>query len=595
MKRTQFFIPTSRDSESSTYAKSQEYLYRGGYVRQISVGRYALLPLGWRVYEKFVKIIESEIRAIGASRMELPIMQPVEIWQKTHRDEAFGDLMIVADDHYGRKFIFSATGEALMTELFGSFQPSYKDLPINIYQLMVKFRDETRPRGGLIRVREFLMMDGYNFETNNEDFMKTYNAYWKAYEKIFNRVGLKAVAVKADNGALGGDMSHEFMVITPDYEDGGNAGGDKVIMCDKCGYMANVECAEFERKGVNEDQEMKSMEVVDQPEWVCTMEDNVKHYGLPLDNYLKNVVYKTKDGRIVIAVLRGDQEANPIKISKLLNCGVLNDATDEDLRSIGTESGSVHCWGHDKDRDDVIYVVDEALLVSRNLVGGQKIGKTDTINVNYGRDFKHKYEGDIASATAGDKCKSCKDGHLKEQKGVEVGHIFKYDDYYSTPHQANFIDKDGERKPMLMGAYGIGVGRLMATCVEMNYDEKGIIWPDEVAPFNVELISLGTSKEVLDMAENLYSDLENAGVEVLWDDRPDATPGEKFADADLIGCIYRFVVSEKSLKAGGIEVKKRSEKDSKIMVKDDATKEVISLIKVGSTQQVSQDKISFLV
>ncbi|MEA3357574.1 MAG: aminoacyl--tRNA ligase-related protein [Patescibacteria group bacterium] len=729
MRYSNYFLKTQRSAPASAVAQSHKLLYRAGFIKQVAAGRYALLPIGFRTNQKIMDIIADEMQRIGALRMELPIMQPIEVWRITNRDEAFGDLMIVADDHYGRTFVMNATGEALMTEVVGSTRPSYKDLPINVYQFLPKFRDELRPRGGLIRVREFLMKDGYNFERTEKDFMKTYQDYWNAYDKIFTKLGLETIVVEADSGALGGDYSHEFMVITPEnvqnldiyldkdenllpiedvdaskdqklfkkilkiyartsektlknmiyyvddkeyvcitirgdyridftklrrllnykqirpgtkdeiselgsyigyvsaiglnpkvrvlvdetvkfnknYWDGAHkeklfrknvnlerdfehretvdihedkvfsAGGDKIVMCDRCDYKANVEKAEFVREEVNMDQELKEFKIVDQPEWVCTMDENVEHYKKPKSHFLKNVVYKDKNGRLIIAVVRGDIEANDIKISNLLKCGPLELADDEDLASIGTKRGWVHSWGHDKDNKNVIYVGDIALEKSHNLIGGEKEKTTDSFNVNYGRDFKCSKLGDIASAYDGAKCKHCKDGYLKEKKGVEVGHIFKYDHYYSIPHKATFVDKDGKEKHMWMGAYGIGVGRAMASVVEMHHDAQGIIWPKSVAPFLIHIVSIGNSDNVMSQSRKVYKKFVDQEWEVLWDDRADSSAGVKLTDADLIGVPIRVVVSEKTLKDQRVEVKLRSEKAIKLVGLDG--NELISYIK----------------
>jgi prolyl-tRNA synthetase len=722
MKYSESFIVTRKNAPSKARAVSQKLLYRGGFLRKVSAGRYAFLPLGWRVKNKIIKVIEEEMDAIGAQRMELPIMQPVELWQVTNRDEAFGELMLTSDDHYGRKYVLNATGEALMTELVGSTKPSYRDLPINVYQFLQKFRDELRPRGGLLRVREFLMKDAYNYERTEKKFMETYRDYWSAYDKVFARLELDAVAVEADNGALGGDYSHEFMVFTPeeveeldiyldedeeenkmetvdvsvdkdkykeilkiyasepektlknmiyrvddekfvcitlrgdyridftklkrflDYEqirpatadeikslgsfigyvspiglddeielivdqsvkfnknywDGAHkekvfrknvnygrdfkvddnmvadvredkiysAGGDKIVVCDRCDYKANVEKAEFTREEVNMDEEMREMKVIDQPEWVCTMDENVEHYKKPKSHFLKNVVYKDKDDRLIIAVVRGDLEANPTKIANLLDCGTLELADDEDLADMKTKSGWVHSWGHTAKDREVIYVGDIALEKSRNLIGGQKEKTTDTFNVNYGRDFECDVVGDIAAATEGSKCKHCAEGYLKEKKGIEVGHIFKYDDYYTTPHKATFVDEDGKEKPMWMGAYGIGVGRALATVVEMHNDEDGIIWPVEIAPYHVHIVSIGEDEEVNKTAQSIHDHLQKSDIEVLWDDRTEASAGVKFADADLIGIPLRIVVSGRSLKNNEVEMKRRGKDDAEMVANE---------------------------
>lgn len=717
MKWTRSFIKTSRTAPAGSAVDSYALLYRAGFLRPVTTGRFTLLPLGYRVYLKVIDLISKEMDAIGSQRMELPILQPIEVWKVTNRDTAFGDLMSIVDDHYGRRFVMSATGEALMTEIFGSFKPSYKDLPINVYQFMTKFRDELRPRGGLIRAREFLMKDAYNFEADEKSFMKTYKLFWDAYDRIFRAVKLDPIPVIAENGALGGDYSHEFMQIVPEkkedldmyenvdekelsmdvidasdndskydailkeyarnpektlknliykiddkayvcvsirgdyqidftklkrllgysqirpaskseieemgsfagyvspiglnqdvriifdesvkygknYWDGANKdrvfrknvnfsrdikvekfedvredkifspGADKIVMCDRCEYKANVEKAEFVRDSVNMDEEMKKFKIIDQPEWVCTMEDNIEHYKRPKSHYLKNVVYKTKDGKLVIAVLRGDLEAQPAKLANVAGTGELELADDHDLEIIDTRSGWVHSWGHDKGRKDVIYVADISLEVSRNLIGGQKEKTTDAFNVNYGRDFKHERLGDIASAYDGSKCPNCKDGYLHEKKAIELGHIFKYDTYYSVPHKAMFVDKDGKEKPMYMGAYGIGVGRLMATCAEINHDEKGIIWPSIIAPYHVHIVTVGKKEKTIKLSESVYATLEDAGYEVLWDDRNDVSAGVKFNDADLIGIPVRIVVSDKIAELNKIELKARGSDQSDVI------------------------------
>jgi prolyl-tRNA synthetase len=566
MKWSKYFLKTERNAPKDAVLDSYKLLYRGGFIRQISTGRYAYLPIGMRVKEKVINIISQELAKIGIQRVELPIMQPIEIWEVTNRDKVWGDQMLVLDDHYGRKFALSATAESLMAELVKGFTPSYKDLPINIYQFLPKFRDELRPRGGLMRAREFLMMDGYNFEKSEKDFMKTYEDYQKAYTKIFKRMDLETIMVEADSGALGGDYCHEFMVES-------ESGGDTFVTCDKCGYKANVERAQYTPEPVNMDEEEKPMETVDQPEWVDTMENNQKHYGKPVSNYLKNVVFVDDDDRIIIVALRGDLEANPVKISKLLGGVGIRYADDKDIERFGSKSGWVHSWGHDEGRDDVIYIADESLKTSRNMIGGQKEKDIDTINVNYGRDFKHKLEGDVSVAYDGAKCAKCEEGHLKIEKCIEVGHIFKYDHYYTDPHKAYFIDKDGKEKPMWMGAYGIGVGRAIATVAQLHHDDNGIIWPKTVAPFLIHIVPVDDSKQVQEEAGRLYDEVNKKYPgEALLDDRKGLSAGIKFADADLLGIPVRIVVSKKNMEGGKIEVKMRAEDKPQLIDRDDKEK-----------------------
>ena len=707
------FFKTEKNAPSDAVFISHKLLYRGGFIRQVATSRYALLPLGMRVQKKIIKAIEEELEAIGAMRMELPLAHPIEILAVTNRNKAWRGHIIKANDRTGQKILLNATGASLMTELFRSIKPSYKDLPINVYLFLPKFRDELRPQGGLINASEFLMKDAYNFEATEESFMKTYKDYWCAYDRIFRRVGIETVPVIAKSGVREVDFSHKFVLITPDvieklnifwdedekieemeivdvsrnykrykkiikiynqhpektiknmmykvnekdnicvtirgdykidftklrrflkykqirpltageikelgshiesvssiglnrkvkvivdetvkynknYWDGGhrnrvfrknvnferdfeykdtfdihenkiyNIGGENIVTCDCCGYKADIKEAEFVCEEVNKDEEMKEFKMINQPEWVRTMEDNLEYYKKLKSHFIKNVVYRDKKERLIIAVVRGDLEASPLKISKLLGCGELELADDGDLASIGTKSGWVHSWGHDEGRDNVIYVCDEALKVSRNLIGGYKEQIRDAFNVNYGRDFKCNYEGDIASAYDVAKCKHCKDGYLRVRKGIEMGHIFKYDQYYSKYQKAYFVDKDGKEKPMWMGEYRIGIGRVIAGVVEISHDKRGIIWPKNIAPYLISLVTIGKSKEVMAESEKIYKILQGQGLEVLWDDRRDASPGVKLIDADLIGSPIRIVLSERSLEKGCVEMKLRSEEN----------------------------------
>jgi prolyl-tRNA synthetase len=345
----------------------------------------------------------------------------------------------------------------------------------------------------------------------------------------------------------------EFVDVRVDKER--SAGGDKIVVCDRCDYKANVEKAESVVPSVNVDSEMLPLKVVEQPTWVCSMEDNIKHYGKHKSAYLKNVVYKSEEGKLIIVVLRGDRDANEIKIKSFLGVSSLEMATDKDLSAIGTKAGWVHSWGHDESNDNVVYIVDNSVLGARNLIGGYKEETTDTINVNYGRDFKHELEGDFSVAQAGDKCKFCEEGFLKEKRVIEVGHIFKYDDYYSKPHKATYVDKDGKEQYLLMGAYGIGIGRAMAMVAELHHGKNSIIWPKEIAPFLINIVTIGRNEETKKIAQTLYEKLHKEfGDDVLIDDR-DMSPGMKFAEADLIGAYVRIIVSDRNLEKGFYEIK----------------------------------------
>lgn len=556
MLYSKLFGKTSKTVSREAVASSHRLLLQAGFIRQLATGRYTLLPLGLRVAKKIEQIIREEVEKTGAQELIVPALHPLELWQAANRDKKFGAAMMRVTDRNGAEFALGATAEVIMLDLVKQFAPSYKDLPINIYQFSQKFRDEARPTGGLLRTREFVMKDGYSFHVDEEDLKKTYQLYWEAYERIAKRLDISAFPVESDNGAIGGSLSHEFMVET-------SVGEDTVVRC-SCGYAANLETAEFVRNNVNLDDPEKPFEIISQPEWVETMEDNIKHYGKSKQYYLKNVVYKDIDGTIIIAVIRGDLSVNIAKLTKFYRAkGELVPATDVDLESIGTRSGWVHCWGH-----PAVYVGDLSLKTVHNFIGGQKEKDTDSINVNYDRDFKCQLFGDIAEAREGDLCPRCQKGKLKLVKCVEYGNIFNIGYTYSDSMDGFFIDKDGLSKKLYMGSYGIGIGRAMAIVVETHHDDKGIIWPKSITPYHYHLIGLDlTDTDVKDSVSQTYEKLSQ-NFNVLFDDRVTATPGEKFADADLIGIPTRLVISKKSLAAGGIEYKNRKTSAIKIISPD---------------------------
>lgn len=555
MRYSKLFGKTIKTVPSDAQIVSHKLLVKGGFVRRISTGRWAFLPLGMRVWEKIYRVIDEEMKAIGCQKLVVPTLHPIEIWQATARDAAFGEEMLVVEDHHGATFAIGATAEGVMVELIKMFSPSYKDLPLQVYQFSQKFRDDKRPRGGIMRVREFMMKDAYNFCASEEQFMESYQKFYDAYLRIAERLDLQVTPVLADSGAIGGSLSHEFQVESED-------GDQTYFTCDKCGYAANIEKAEFERVPLNPEEKLKPFEIIDQPEWVCTMEDNIKHYGKPLWRYLKNVVYKDEKGRIIIASTRGDQNVNEIKLKRVLGVESLEPATEKDLEKIGTKPGYVHSWGI----SDVTYIGDLGLPMVKNYIGGQKEEQTDSDNVNYGRDFKYEILADIVDVKEGDICPKCKKGKLQLKKGFEWGHCFKIDHFYTKPQEGYFVDKDGRQKFLWMGSYGIGIERTMASIVETHHDEKGIIWPQSVAPYQIHLVNLVSEKLA---ADKVYENLKTVGIEVLLDDRVDVSAGEKFADADLIGIPIRLVLSEKTLKENAVEIKRRGEKEVKLVSMDD--------------------------
>ena len=555
MKQSRLFTKTIKTVSSDIKSASHKFLYQAGFIKESVAGRYYFLPLGMRVRDKIVKIIEDEMDKAGALKIIAPVLHPLELWKETNRTASAGFELMTLEDRRGSGFALGGTAEEMMVDLVRKMNISYRDLPFNIYQFSQKFRDELRARGGLLRVREFLMKDAYSFHAGEEDFKKEYEKMGQVYKRIFEKLGLEAVAVEADGGYIGGDYCHEFIVKS-------DIGEGTHFESEDGKYIAHEDVAKFRREETNPDEGGKEMEIIEQPEWVKTTEDSIKHYKLPASRFLKNVVYKNQNTEeIIIATIRGDLEVNKTKLERVLDLvGELEDATADDLKKIGTKPGHVHSWGHKNCR----YIGDLSLKSVKNFIGGQKEEKTDSINVNYGRDFEHEIIADIALAKDGF---SIEDGTSKlvRKKGVEVGHIFQLGEHYSSKMNAKFTDKDGKEKFFYMGCYGIGIDRSMATIVEKHHDENGMIWPESVAPFKIHLISLSKNEE----AEKLYQEMQKEEIEVLYDDREEARAGEKFADADLIGCPYRIVLSEKTLEKDSVELKKRDGEDFELVKLDE--------------------------
>jgi len=564
MKQSQLFGKTAKSIPLDIKNPSNKYLYQGGFIRQIAAGRYAYLPLGFRVWNKILNIIQEEMEKIGSQRVITPTLQPIEFWKITNRDKAFGDVMMIVDDHHGSTFAIGGTAEAQMTELVKKFKPTYKDLPILIHQISNKFRDEKRPRGGLLRLREFTMKDAYSFCSSEKEQSEIYRKFYKAYEDICKRLNLEAIAVEADSGALGGKHNHEFMVLT-EY------GEDRVFLCEKCGYAANNERAEFLRDDINSKDKILPLKDVYQPANIDTIEQMSKFFKVPKNKIIKDVLYKGSDNNYYVVIIRGDLDINEIKMARELNIDFVEPASEEDLKKLGTIHGSVPVKG----LKGVHFYGDLSLKTVKNFTGGYKREKEELEwqNTNLDRDFKVEKLIDVAEAKNGDICGKCKKGKLQEKKAIEFGHVFNQEQFYTKPHQAYFIDKDGKEKTMWMGAYGIGIDRAIATVAEIHHDGKGIVWPKQVAPFQVHLVSIENTKKVKDQADKVYSDLLKNNIEVLYDDR-ELTPGVKFTDADIIGIPLRIVVSEKTIKNQSVELKKRNEKEVKLVKIKDLLKNV---------------------
>jgi len=547
MKQSKLFTKTVKTTAEDTKNISRKFLNQAGFIRESVAGRYYILPLGMRVRDKIVKIIEDEMNECGALKLIAPVLHPIELWKETNRTESVGFELMTVRDRRGSEFALGGTAEEMMVDLVRKFNISYKDLPFNIYQFSQKFRDELRARGGLLRVREFLMKDAYSFHAGEKDFKKGYQQMRIAYKNIFQKMGLETVVAESDNGYIGGDYCHEFIVES-------KAGESRFLISEDEKYVAHEDVAVFNKENKNLDEKEKKLEEVDAKR-EKTMEDGVKLHDLPLWQQIKDVMFVDNKNRFILAIIRGDFEVNEIKLKNLIKVNDLRHATDEEIRKLGSEPGFISPVEINK---KAVVVADDSLRTIKNAYGGANKKHRDLLNINIDRDYKPEIEGDIALVKDGFLSESGK--KLKEKKGIEVGNIFQLGCHYSKKMKATFTNKDGEEKFYYMGCYGIGVDRTLAAIVEIHHDDKGIIWPEAVAPFKIHLLSLGQDEE----AEKLYNQLLKEKIEVLYDDR-DISAGEKFADADLIGIPYRAVVSEKSLAAGGIELKRRDSEKSEVL------------------------------
>lgn len=547
MLYSKLFGKTVKSVPNNLKEESHKLLYKAGYIRQVAAGRYAYLPLGYRVWDKIQDIIDEEMEAIGSQRINTPIFHPIEIWKSTNRDAAFGGEMHIIEDHHGATFAIGATAEGLMVELAKEFNLSYRDMPFYIHQFIGKFRDEKRPRGGLLRVREFTMKDAYSFDESEEALNETYQKFYDSYIKIAERLDLKVHPVLADSGAIGGDYNHEFIVES-------SAGEGGAFLCDSCDYAAGEERASGTFEDYKQDKEMKEVEEY-WDDTVVTCALLAKKMGVSVKATTKTILFKADD-TFVAAMVRGDYDINEAKLARYLGADSLELASEEDIKKL---TGAKVGFMGPVDLPKEVRVVADFTCENRvNFeAGGNKTG-LHLYNLNYERDFPTPDFADIRSVNEGDGCPECKKGKLREIKGIEWGHCFKLDQFYSKPHNATFKNKEGEDKIFWMGSYGIGLGRSVATVVETHHDENGIIWPEHLAPFKVHLVGLNLDdKRVNEKANKLYEKLLEEKIEVLFDDRVSTRAGEKFADADLIGCPYRVVVSAKT--KDKYETKKRDE------------------------------------
>jgi prolyl-tRNA synthetase len=548
-RQSQLFIPTLREPPADAEAVSHKLLVRGGYIRQLSAGVWTFLPLGWRVHQKVVQIIREEMNAIGGQEMLMPVLTPAELWEKTGRDSPE---IFRLEDRSGRKFMLPVTHEETVTFHAREIQ-SYRQLPQILYHFAIKERDEPRPRGGLLRVREFIMKDSYSFDRDEEGLSRSYERHRQAYHRMFERCGLEFKVVQAESGIMGGQQSEDFLCPA-------GSGENVLVTCENGDYASDLEIAQGVPRTPDFPDPRDAPEEVETP-GVTTIEALAEFLVVDPGATSKAMPVVKPDGTLVLGLVRGDDRLSESKMLGVLTSD-FRPATDEEIRSaFGADGGSLGPVGVGVD-----VIADEALREGQFVAGANRDG-WHLLGVEVGRDYEPRF-ADIREAREGDTCPVC-GGELRFQTAIEVGHIFNFGDRYSAPLDATFLDEDGKEKPLLGGSYGIGPGRVMAAAVEQGHDEHGIVWPNAIAPYDIHVLALhGGSEEVLAEAERVATILDETGLDVLLDDR-DERPGEKFADADLVGCPVRVTVGRKTLEDGAVDVRARDvATDQRLGVRD---------------------------
>ncbi len=549
MRWSDTFIPTLREVPAEAELISHQLLLRAGMIRKLAAGVYIYLPLFQRTLLRISQIVREEMNRQSAVEITMPVLHPAEIWQETGRWETAGKDMMRLKDRYGRDFALGPTHEEIVTFLIRGELRSYRQLPLNLYQIQVKFRDEIRPRFGLMRGREFIMKDAYSFDATEESFKKSYQKMIDAYFAAFNRCGLETVKVAGDTGMMGGKSAHEFIVLV-DTE-----GGESVVFtCSNCDWKAHSDVATFKEAPPAKELELPS-EKVHTPN-VMAVEDVARFLKLPVQKFVKTLVFKTDNG-FVAALVRGDREVNFVKLKNLVGSIELDLAGAEDVRRITRAAVG---FAGPAGLSGVEIIADTEVAALPNFVSGANEGDHHLKNINTGRDFKPSRVADIKVAVEGETCPSCGKGKLSTSRGIEVGNTFSLGTKYSASLQATFLDEKGEEKPFIMGSYGIGITRTAQAAVEKFHDADGINWPKTIAPFAVEIIPVKMDDpKQAEVAEKLYAEFSAAGIEPLLDDRNDRV-GVKFKDADLIGIPVQIVIGDRGLKEGKLEFKVRRTK-----------------------------------
>lgn len=579
MRLSNLFTQTLREKPADAEIASHELLIRAGFIRQLAAGIFSYMPLAKRSLDKIEAILRLEMNAIGGQELEMPVVHPADIWKETGRWYSTGSEMGRFQDRGGRDMVLAMTHEEVVTDLVRKEVKSYRQLPMLVYHIQTKWRDDPRPRAGLIRVREFVMKDSYSLDRDEAGLDEQYRNHYQAYFNIFHRCDLPVIAVGSDVGMMGGSMAHEFMYLTP-------AGEDTLMLCDECGYAANRQIATFQKPDPPEE-EPGALEPVETP-GTKTIKQLADFLGVSEARTAKAVFLTAtvteEDGQdrdqLVLAIVRGDMDLNETKLANAVGAKALRPATEDEIKAVGAVPG----YASPRGLKDTLVVVDDLVTRSPNLIAGANRDGYHEKNVNYGRDYQAEIVADLTAAEEGDPCPNC-GAALRAERGVEVGNIFKLGTRYTVDMDATYLDEEGEEQPVVMGSYGIGTGRLLASVAEEHHDDDGLIWPITIAPYQIHLLSLRGGEQE---AEALYQQLTKAGLEVLFDDR-DESPGVKFADADLIGLPLRVTVSQRSLSSGGAEVKRRDQEESRIVAID----ETVAALKadIAEMQQAIADKV----
>jgi prolyl-tRNA synthetase len=569
MRYSEMFLPTGREIPSDAEVISHQLMIRAGMIRKLTSGIYSYLPLGYRTIRKVEQIIREEMNKAGAQEVHLPMVQPAELWQESGRWERYGKELLRIRDRHEREYCLGPTHEEVITDLVRNDVKTYRQLPRNLYQIQTKFRDEVRPRFGVMRCREFGMKDAYSFDADEAGAEISYEKMFAAYTKIFRRCGLKFRPVEADSGSIGGKYSHEFMVMADSGEDG-------MVFCEKCDYAANLEKAEAAKseKLNNSEREWLPQESVNTPN-IKTIEEVSSFLNVKPKDILKTLIFNA-GGKPCAVLIRGDREVNEIKVKNYLGVDELVLADDEMIiKATGAPRGFA---GAVNIRARII--ADYSVMNMVNIVTGANKEDYHLKNVNIGRDFNVESFADLHIVEINDPCPRC-GGNIQIARGIEVGHVFKLGTKYSKPLKAVYLDKDGQEKIMIMGCYGIGIGRTIAACIEQNYDADGIVWPLPLAPYQVIITPVNMNEDIVfDAAMNVYHDLQSAGVEVILDDR-DERAGVKFKDADLIGIPLRITIGRKNIVQGNIELKRRKSGETKIYPLQSISSEIKKIIVEG--------------